>query len=130
MKTKAIENLDSAQLLLNNRQVTSSVHCSYYAVFQYMKYMLATTPTRPLSYAVQDAHTGDSSHEYILEEIRLRLNRSPRDIRNFCEKVRLLKKDRVDADYKNRVFSDEEGLNCKSNADGIISNLKTYFGNI
>lgn len=130
MKTKAIENLDSAQLLLDNRQFTSSVHCSYYAVFQYMKYMLATTPTRPLSYAVQDAHTGESSHEYILDEIKLRLNISPKDIRNFCEKVRLLKKDRVDADYKNRVFSDIEGLTCKSNADGIIANLKTYFGNI
>ncbi len=33
--------MQSAQILINNKQFTSSVHCSYYAVFQYMKYVLA-----------------------------------------------------------------------------------------
>ena len=51
MKTKALDNLASSQLLINNRHYTASVHCSYYAVFQYMKYMLAHTNNRPVSYS-------------------------------------------------------------------------------
>lgn len=43
MKTKAQSNLVSAQNLISCKQYTDSVHCSYYAVFQYMKYMLAHT---------------------------------------------------------------------------------------
>ena len=52
MKTKALDNLASSQLLINNRHYTASVHCSYYAVFQYMKYMLAHTNNRPVSYSI------------------------------------------------------------------------------
>jgi len=131
MKTKANDNLNSAQLLINNKQYTTSVHCSYYAVFQNMKYMLlANTTNNPLSLASQESHPGEPSHEYILLEIKKRLNISFQEERKFTDEVRYLKKERVDADYKLRDFSDLESLNCIDKAKGVITKLKTYFGNI
>lgn len=130
MKTKANENLTSAQVLVNNKLYTPSVHCSYYAVFQNMKYMLSVTSNNPLSFEAQDSHSGESSHEYILSEIKKRLNVSPREERKFTDEVRFLKKERVDADYRMRMFSDIESLTCIEKANGVITKLKTYFGNI
>lgn len=130
MKTKALDNIESAQTLIDCKQFTSSVHCSYYAVFQYMKYMLANTTNNPIALVDQDAHKGDSSHEYILTEIKNRIKKDPRTVRTFTETVRLLKNDRVDADYHSRKFSDIESIICKDHAVGLIANLKTYFGNL
>ena len=129
MKAKALSNLDSAQMLIDNKLYTNSVHCSYYAVFQYMKHVLAHTKHRPISLSEQDAHGGESSHEYILNKIKERLNTNPRNERNFMESIRLLKKDRVDADYTTRTFTDIEGHDCRSRANALITQLKTYFGN-
>ena len=95
-----------------------------------MKYMLANTERNPITLDDQDTHRGESSHEYILSKIKERLNTNPRNERNFTEGIRLLKKDRVDADYSTRVFNVEESLNCKDRANGLITNLKTYFGNL
>lgn len=120
----------SAQILIDNKQFTSSVHCSYYAVFQYMKYMLANTPDRPITFATQDAHSGESSHEYILTEIKNRINAKPQMIRTFTQTARLLKSNRVDADYHHKDFSDEESITCRDLANALITNLKTYFGNL
>ena len=130
MKTKANKNIQSAQILIDKKQYTSSVHCSYYAVFQYMKYMLANTDKNPITLANQDAHKGDSSHEYILIEIKNRISASPQLVRTFTETVRLLKNERVEADYHQKEFDDIEGLTCKNRAEGLIANLKKFFGNI
>lgn len=130
MKAKAIENLTSAQKLINNSQFTSSIHCSYYAVFQYMKYMLAHTTKSPITLSIQDSHTGDSSHEYILTEIQNRIDGNPRSARTFAQRVRKLKNDRVEADYRQKSFTEEESIECRDCANALITNLKTYFGNL
>ena len=130
MKAKAIENMLSAQILIDQKQFTPSVHCSYYAVFQYMKHMLANTTNNPITLAIQDAHKGDSSHEYILTEIKNRINARPQIVRTFTENVRFLKNERVEADYHQKKFNDIESLTCKDRAEGLITNLKTFFGNI
>ena len=130
MKTKANNNIKSAQILIDQKQYTSSVHCSYYAVFQYMKHMLANTDKNPITLANQDAHKGDSSHEYILTEIKNRINARPQLVRTFTETVRLLKNERVEADYHQTEFDDVKSITCKNHAEGLITNLKTFFGNI
>ena len=132
MKSKALGNLDVAQLLINERDersCTASIHCSYYAVFQYMKYMLENTDRNPISYEVQSENTKvQNSHEYMILEIKQRIPKQ-KDARDFAQDVRALKKDRVDADYSTREFSVEESLNCKQQVEGLITKLKTYFGN-
>lgn len=130
MKAKALRNLDSAQMLINKKQYTNSVHCSYYAVFQYMKYMLANTERNPITLEMQENNVGESSHEFIISKIKERLNTSPQKERNFTEGVRLLKKERVEADYTTRVFTDIESIECKDRANGLITNLRTYFGDL
>lgn len=130
MKAKALRNLDSAQMLINKKQYTNSVHCSYYAVFQYMKYMLANTERNPITLEMQENNAGESSHEFIINKIKERLNTSPKKERNFTEGIRLLKKERVEADYTTRVFTDIESIECKDRANGLITNLRTYFGDL
>lgn len=129
MKTKATQNLYSAQLLINNGQYTTSVHCSYYAVFQYMKYMLSETDRNPIPLSVQNTNNNISSHEYIIQEIGLRINDNKKN-RKFEQKVRNLKNERVQADYYATSFSDLESLDCIDKAKGLITDLKTFFGNI
>lgn len=128
MKKKANSNLDSAQILIDNKQYDASIHCSYYAVFQYMKYILANLKERALSYEEQDEKRGDS-HDYIIDEIRHRINPSKKG-RDFAQQVRVLKSCRTIADYHLEQISQDDSLEQKLSAENLISKLKTYFGNI
>jgi hypothetical protein len=135
MKTKAIGNLNVAGALINKQEensCTASIHCSYYAVLQYMKYILAHTDKEPLSYEEQDEQSkGKSSHEYIIVQIKQRIDRHrPKAAQEFAQTVRELKDMRIDADYSSRQFTVEESLECKQQAEGLIAKLKTYFGNL
>lgn len=132
MKAKALDNLKVAQSLIDKKETcsnTASIHCSYYAVLQYMKYILAHTDN-PISYHEQTQQTKcQSSHEYVISEIKQRVS-DPKKARDFTHDVRDLKKNRVDADYSERQFSLDESLECKEQANRLISKLKCYFGNI
>ena len=135
MKTKAIGNLNVAGALINKQEensCTASIHCSYYAVLQYMKYTLAHTDKKPLAYEEQDEQSkGKSSHEYIIVQIKQRIDRHrPKAVQEFAQTVRELKDMRIDADYSSRQFTVEESLECKQQAEGLIAKLKTYFGNL
>lgn len=118
----------ASQVLINNKLYTSSVHCSYYAVLQYMKYILHATTNSPIPYQSQD-DKNVSSHEYLLTETKNRINK-PKDAKSFAEEFRFLKGERVRADYNLEKFTDVESLDCRQKADSLISKLKTYFGNI
>lgn len=128
MKYKAQRNLEAAQILLNNKQATESVHCSYYAVLQYMKYMLATTDNAPIPYEKQGSAI-DNSHQFLITEIQNRIHNVELK-RQFNDGIRVLKRERVAADYTSKTFTTDEGLGCKHSADGLITKLKTNFGNI
>lgn len=107
---------------------TTSVHCSYYAVFQYMKYLLAEKATPAVSYDEQNAHDGEGSHKFILEAIKTRIaSKSLNEARRIRDRINNLKHSRVEADYRDKIFTIEEALQCKEEADGIIKNLKHYF---
>ena len=126
MDRKSKESLDTAQLLLDIKHFTQSVHCSYYAVLQFMSYKLATA-NDPISYNEQNnnIHSQGSSHEYLLIEIKKRLlSINPKIAKDFQEDFRDLKAKRVDADYTQRQFNDEDGCDCKAQADRLIYKLK------
>lgn len=132
MKEKALGNINVAQLLLNKSgecYSNTSVHCSYYAVFQYMKYILAKTDKMPISYEDQDSKQGVDSHNFILEEVKKRIDNTTNK-RRFAQQVRLLRNSRIRADYKSEVIMQNEGLECKQQAEACISKLKQFFGNI
>ena len=90
--------------------------------------MLAHIENDPISYNQQKDESQDQgSHDYLIDQIKHRI-RKPIDARDFAQDVRALKKERVDADYETRVFDLEESLECKQQAEGLISKLKRYFG--
>ena len=130
MKTKAIGNLEAAETLINKQEekyYTASIHHAYYAVFQYMKYVLAHTDMQPLSYEEQTEKSGGKgSHKYLIKQIKQRINNSKK-ARKFVQAVRELKEARVDADYRIRQFTQEESLACKQQAEELITKLIMYF---
>lgn len=128
MKQKANNTLSSSQVLINNKCFTASIHCSYYAVLQYMKYMLAHTDKDPISYEEQKKDGGDT-HKFILQEIRNRI-KTPRNAASFVDGFRNLKQARVNADYTLQEFTADDSTDYHQKANGLITNLKTYFGNI
>ena len=75
MKRKSEDTLTVAQELINRKGIfcTQSVHCSYYAVLQRMKYILAHLAKNPIPYDKQNPDD-KSSHEKILEEIKNRID--------------------------------------------------------
>ena len=104
----------------------ASIHCSYYATLQYMKYVLANTDKRAIPYSSQDVR-GQDSHNHILTEIVNRID-DYRNGRLFREDVRWLKSERKEADYTQRDFNQKESLECIDKAKGIICKLNQYFG--
>lgn len=129
MKIKASDSLKAAQRLVDAHETygyNSSVHCSYYAILQYMKYILANTSKSPIPYSSQNTK-GQSSHIYILNEVLNRIDnlKSKRIIR---DNVKWLKSERKEADYTQKTFDQEESLDCIDKAKGIISKLNQCFG--
>ena len=135
MKTKAIGNLEAAETLINKQEekyYTASIHHAYYAVFQYIIYVLANTDTEPLSYEEQTAQAKGKkggSHDFVIKQIRQRIG-DKETARNFAQDVFTLKKKRIDADYSTRQFTLEESLACKQKAEELITELKMYFGDL
>ena len=133
MNKKADQNIALAQHLLNNHIFpTESVHCSYYAVLQYMKYYLAVTTSSPISYDEQrkKACANGQSHEFLIDETQLHAQSTPSKIHTFIQSVRDLKKKRVEADYYEKVFTEDEALTCKEQAESLIRSLKDFYRNI
>jgi len=126
MDRKSAKTLEAAQRLIDQRFFTQSVHCSYYAVLQLMRYKLANSQANPMTYEQQDAQmSGRSSHEALLIEIKSRIA-NPKNKMRFGQDFEDLKDKRVEADYSQRTFSDIDSLDCKQQADGLISKLNNY----
>lgn len=130
MKKKSYNSLSAAQELINKKGIycTQSVHCSYYAVLQMMKYILAHVKVRPIPYDKQDSKDG-KSHEKLLMEIKNRINDSKKE-RNFSEVFRILKKDRTAADYQVKQFDENESTECKRKAESLLYKLRDIFGEL
>ena len=131
MRSKTDNSIKTARFLISTQDVdmcTASIHCSYYAAFQYMKYCLANGK-RPVSYEEQETKckSNGSSHEKILEMVADNIC-SIKEKRNVKISVKWLKKQRIAADYTPIIFNVEDCKSCLAKATGIIKKLKTIFG--
>lgn len=129
MKNKADHTLATAQFLVTTQKhPNESVHCSYYAVFQYMVYYLAAMRVNPIPYDEQRKRANSQgSHNFVIEEIGNRMKAPAAVERQFKQKVRNLKQARVQADYEVESITIPESLRYKQLADGLIAQLKQYF---
>ncbi len=117
---------NAGTLLFNSEYYTQAVHCFYYSVIQLMKYKLAHCSIGSLDYAQQDLRievNKTSTHDWLLKEILAKLSRQSKD--TFDNTFRILKSDRIKADYYTDAFSKEMSDKCFTNADRLISILKT-----
>ncbi|MCR5139438.1 MAG: hypothetical protein K6B45_04670 [Bacteroidaceae bacterium] len=126
MKKKSDATLHAAQILIEQRCPTQSVHCSYYGVLQLMCYKLANAIDDPISYEEQKALTrSKDSHELILDKIKNKI-KDYKEERQFAQDFRDLKEKRKEADYTGRVFTLDEGVDCKSQAERLVSQLNRF----
>ncbi len=130
MKDKAQSNIDLATRLLNDGDdysANASIHCSYYAVVQYMKHTLASDPLSPISLRDQDANAaGAGSHNYLITETASRLSQSARCRHSFRQRVRNLKQLRVVADYSSTIVGQRDGKRCLEEAKSLIKQFEDY----
>lgn len=131
MRAKAFNNLYVAQKIIDKKDEDCcfvSIHCSYYAVLQFMKYLLAHVKKDPISYQEQELHSANgSSHENILLEITKRMGQNRQVERKFLQSFNYLRNKRKLADYTTTKFTVEQCAEIKGKADGLFSNLKSYF---
>jgi hypothetical protein len=131
MRAKANFNKYAAQMIINARDEDwcfVSVHCSYYSVLQMMKYLLAHVKQNPISYEEQELHSANgSSHENILLEILKRMGQNRQIERTFLQTFNFLRNQRKAADYTSKLFKVEDCADIKQKADGLLSNLESYF---
>jgi len=132
MQYKSDRNLAAAQRIIDGNDETycfASVHCSYYAVLQFMKYLLANVKVNPIPYVDQDAYSDSDSHERILKEVRNRMGQNPKVERSFLQTFNQLRKQRTLADYTTQRYTVLECIEIRDKADGLIKNLTSYFNN-
>lgn len=125
MRNKALDSLKAAQQLIDAKMHTESIHCAYYALLQMMKHSLSHCKTglRPIKFAEQDMLcNGRSSHAVLLELVSNYL--CGKDKVQFKENFRLLKADRVRADYSEYRFNAEESTEYLQRTKSTIEILK------
>ncbi|MGJ7025197.1 hypothetical protein [Petrimonas sulfuriphila] len=124
MRQKCDTNIKLAQELINNKYYTNSVHCSYYACLQFIKYIL--DKKNVCSFQKQNEKK-DNSHLFILNKLINEI-RSPKTLRYVRTNFNSLKDKRVRADYHEDVFEADESLTAIDEAKGIIYQVRTAFG--
>lgn len=132
MDKKSEENILAAEELISKGYYNSSIHCSYYALFQYMKYILDYCGL--CNYAAQNKKTGaknkktgaKGSHDIIWGELNPHINDI---VLRFTVDTSFqnLKKQRSVADYKISPVGKVESQKCLNEARDIIEQLKKYF---
>ena len=131
MLGKAKTYLEASQRLINTKDesnMSCSIAFSYYAVLLYMKFVLKNTSKRPISYDIQEWPEEDM-HRRVLQEIENRIddNKKGRDLK---DRVTALHSKRVDADYSEQIFTIDDAMTCKSEAEALIGILRNLFGNL
>jgi uncharacterized protein (UPF0332 family) len=125
---KSDENLQSADVLIQNKKYTSSVHCSYYSCYQ----MVMVLTKRPeVSYNTNE--TRYNSHEQTINTLITFLESVSYDtdkINSITENLRLLRKERNKADYKRHFFNEKQAKEIYICAQSTQKMLKDCLNNL
>lgn len=127
-RMKSEENLSAAALLIRNNCNTSSVHCSYYAGFQYSKYVLANYCN--INYEDQEQQSkGRDSHFFVCQQIGKNIDNKGKhlnfiDYNRYYNKLKMLRKK---ADYSENIINSDEATKALIYANDLIKILNNTF---
>jgi hypothetical protein len=127
LKEKSKFNIDAAQELINLNYYAPSVHCSYYASFQYMKFALKEH--RHITYEKIESESlsyRGGSHNYLIDMVLMELNNNTgqRDYVDTKRKIKDLKNFRTDSDYHNIQIFVNQAEKCLDFSKEIIQIIK------
>lgn len=124
MNKKSEENILAADVLIKSAHYSSSIHCSYYALYQYMMYML--NQRYKCSYDQQRNLAGDaSSHIKISQEFESKLTSdSPQLCIDVMQTFAALKQQRVRADYSTTPIKKEIAERLRQETNKHLTALK------
>ncbi|MBK6835047.1 MAG: hypothetical protein IPG89_12545 [Bacteroidetes bacterium] len=128
---KSIINLIAAQLLIDHKLHSSSVHCSYYSCLQKMHdVLIENVGYSDTSLYAESSRNKVGSHEYIYGKVyenmvARRANNS--EIQAFSRFFGDIKRHRVNADYTNNVIEDTKSNGALVLAKKINATLAKIF---
>lgn len=125
LNNKSEFNLDGAQLLIDNNLYAPSIHCSYYSVFQKLKYKYVLK--KNISYddlAQMIISDSRNTHKYVIEEFCnfIQDRYKKRELRN---KINDLKAFRVESDYEDLEINYDKSNLALTKSKEIIREINT-----
>lgn len=107
LKSKSIESIAAAEILLKQNHANSSVHCSYYSCVQLMLHLLRNhfgkTELAIKDEGIEGGKNENGYHNWLLNYIfKEFVTLDPRDAAKFNGIISALKKQRRIADYQNK----------------------------
>jgi len=103
--TKSQDNIKASELLINNKFYATSIHCSYYSVYQRLVYTLNCLKTS-MNLNISDTHK--RSIDAITQELKKQNRAKAEDIEDFTNRITALKSLRKRADYEIKMIIESE----------------------
>ena len=130
LKQKSTFNYTAAELLIEKSLYAPSVHCSYYACFQLLKYTI--NEFFGIDYATQArqiSSSGQPTHQYVVNFISDELKDLAgfEESRKFKRTIKDLKQFRVESDYQDIEIGSDQGNRAFYKAKEIRSYLSENF---
>ena len=95
---KSDKTFDSAEILVNNNQKNSSIHCYYYSCLQLLNHFL-NIHCRYTEKEIRDFANDKESHNKVINLVKMKLDEKGINALNIFGDLNLLKKERAKADY-------------------------------
>ena len=131
LRNKSEFNFDSAVLLIEEDKFAPSVHCSYYSVFQLMKYLYVQIKNISYENLNQNIISDKrNTHKYLIEEFCLHLqsDRSCKlnrfEVRELKNDIQDLKQFRLESDYDDTEINYKKSTQALGLSDSILKRLK------
>lgn len=139
LSNKSEQNRISSELLFDKGLYASSIHCSYYAVFQFMTCKLSECLNIGFDTITQNSKS-KGSHKYVIEELikniktkelsvdmdMVEKNVKSTNIQKLKSKINDLKSFRVQSDYHNIEINDIKSNKSLELSKEIVKKLKIY----
>lgn len=125
LKNKSEENINSADILVNNKLYAASIHCYYYACLQLIKYVLCHKLS--VDYQEQDNAKSDSHIFVIVKLYKILKRKNTKYANEFDRNINDLKYARVRADYKNVEIIEEEAIKANTKSKYIIDLINKQY---